>query len=89
MGSGQRGMFYTENHGANNEAGTRTLPEAIIAQTPRDTVSTTEYSMRTGMEAVYTLARVDRGVPEVWGSVYDVRNLLNASVKLRGDDLVR
>ena len=39
--------------------------------------------MRTGMEAVYTLARVDRGVPEVWGSVYDVRNLLNASVKLR------
>ena len=25
-------MFYTENHGANNEACTRTLPEAIIAQ---------------------------------------------------------
>lgn len=54
-----------------------------FAQTPRDTIFTTEYSMRTGMEAVYTLARVDRGVPEVWGSVYDVRNLLNASVKLR------
>ena len=26
---------------------------------------------------------VDRGVPEVWGSVYDVRNLLNATVMLR------
>lgn len=39
--------------------------------------------MRTGMEAVYTLCDVDRGVPEVWGSVYDVRNLLNATVMLR------
>ena len=26
---------------------------------------------------------MDRGVPEVWGSVYDVRDLLNATVKLR------
>ena len=39
--------------------------------------------MRTGMEAVYTLLDIDRGVPEVWGSVYDVRDLLNAAVKLR------
>ena len=54
-----------------------------FAETPRDTIFTTEYSMRTGMEAVYTLCDVDRGVPEVWGSVYDVRNLLNAVVKLR------
>ena len=54
-----------------------------FAETPRDTIFTTEYSMRTGMEAVYTLCSVDRGVPEVWGSVYDVRNLLNATVKLR------
>ena len=51
--------------------------------TPRDTIFTTEYSMRTGMEAVYTLLNVDRGVPEVWGSVYDVRDLLNATVQLR------
>ena len=48
-----------------------------------ETIFTTEYSMRTGMEAVYTLCDVDRGVPEVWGSVYDVRNLLNATVMLR------
>ena len=54
-----------------------------FAETPRDTIFTTEYSMRTGMEAVYTLLDIDRGVPEVWGSVYDVRDLLNASVKLR------
>ena len=29
--------------------------------------------MRTGMESVYTLLDIDRGVPEVWGSKYDVR----------------
>lgn len=54
-----------------------------FAETARDTIFTTEYSMRTGMEAVYTLLDIDRGVPEVWGSVYDLRNLLNATVQLR------
>ena len=54
-----------------------------FAETKRDTIFTTEYSMRTAMEAVYTLLNVDRGVPEVWGSVYDVRALLDATVKLR------
>ena len=54
-----------------------------FAETPRDTIFTTEYSMRTGMEAVYTLLDIDRGVPEVWGSTYDVRDLLNAAVQLR------
>ena len=54
-----------------------------FAETARDTIFTTEYSMRTGMEAVYTLLNVDRGVPEVWCSTYDVRDLLNATVKLR------
>src|SRR5699024_9179066 len=55
-----------------------------FAETPRDTIFTIEYSMRTGMESVYTLLDVDRGVPEVWGSVYDVRDLLNATVKQIG-----
>ena len=50
-----------------------------FAETPRDTIFTTEYSIRTGMEAVYTLLNVDRGVPEVWGSKYDVRELLRAA----------
>ena len=49
-----------------------------FAETPRDTIFTTEYSIRTGMESVYTLLDVDRGVPEVWGSKYDVRELLRA-----------
>lgn len=55
---------------------------ANLADTPRDTVFTTEYSVRTAMEAVYGLFGVDRGVPEVWGSVYDIRELLDSSVKL-------
>ena len=54
-----------------------------FAETERDTIFTTEYSIRTGMEAVYTLLNIDRGVPEVWGSVYDIRCLLDATVKLR------
>ena len=53
-----------------------------FAETPRDTIFTTEYSVRTAMEAVYGLLKVDRGVPEVWGSVYDIRELLDSTVKL-------
>lgn len=49
-----------------------------FAETPRDTIFTTEYSIRTGMEAVYTLLKIDRAMPEVWGSKYDVRELLKA-----------
>lgn len=54
-----------------------------FAETQRDTIFTTEYSIRTGMEAVYTLLNIDRGVPEVWASTYDIRDLLNATVQLR------
>ena len=54
-----------------------------FAETVRDTIFTTEYSIRTGMEAVYTLLNIDRGVPEVWGSTYDIRDLLDATVKIR------
>lgn len=53
-----------------------------FADTVRDTVFTTEYSVRTAMEAVYTLLNVDRGVPEVFGSCYDVRVLLDSTVKM-------
>lgn len=48
------------------------------AETPKDTVFTTEYSVRTAMEAVYTLLNVDRGVPEVFASAFDIRMMLNA-----------
>ena len=53
-----------------------------FAETKRDTIFTIEYSVRTAMEAVYGLLGVDRAVPEVWGSVYDIRELLSSSVKL-------
>ncbi len=53
-----------------------------FAETVRDTIFTTEYSVRTAMEAVYTLLDVDRGVPEVFASCYDVRALLEATSKL-------
>jgi len=45
----------------------------------RDTVFTIEYSGRTAMEAVYVLTGVEKGVPEVYASRYDIRYLLNAS----------
>ena len=54
-----------------------------FAETKRDTIFTTEYSIRTGMEAVYTLLDIDRGVPEVWGSTYDIRELLKSTVEIR------
>lgn len=53
-----------------------------FAETTRDTIFTTEYSVRTAMEAVYTLLDIERGVPEVWGSMYDIRALLNATSKM-------
>lgn len=49
----------------------------------RDCIFTTEYSVRTPMEAVYTLLQVERGVPEVFNSTYDIRTLLAASGRLR------
>lgn len=53
-----------------------------FSDTVRDTVFTTEYSVRTAMEAVYTLLDIDRGVPEVFGSCYDIRSLLDATSKM-------
>jgi len=49
----------------------------------RDCIFTTEYSVRTPMEAVYTLMNVERGVPEVFNSTYDIRTLLAAIGPLR------
>jgi oleate hydratase len=53
-----------------------------FSETVRDTVFTTEYSVRTAMEAVYTLLDIDRGVPEVFNSCYDVRVLLDSTSKM-------
>ncbi len=48
----------------------------------RDCIFTVEYSVRTPMEAVYTLLNVERAVPEVYGSTYDLRRLLAAYARL-------
>ncbi|WP_312353374.1 oleate hydratase [Aminipila sp.] len=68
----------------------KVVPEGCInfafvgqfADTVRDTVFTTEYSVRTAIEAVYTLLNVDRGVPEVFNSCYDIRVLLDSTSKM-------
>jgi oleate hydratase len=68
----------------------KVVPEASVnlafignfAEAERDTVFTTEYSVRTAMIAAYTLLNIDRGVPEVFASTFDVRSLLNASSRL-------
>jgi oleate hydratase len=49
----------------------------------RDCIFTTEYSVRTPMEAVYTLLNIERGVPEVFNSTYDIRKILAATGRLR------
>mgnify|MGYP003693859533 CR=1 FL=1 len=57
------------------DAQAQVVPEHVVnfafigqfAETERDTIFTTEYSVRTAMEAVYTLLDVERAVPEVWG----------------------
>ncbi|MBT2399501.1 oleate hydratase [Streptomyces sp. ISL-100] len=55
-----------------------------FAETPtRDCVFTTEYSVRTAMEAVYQLLAIERGVPEVFNSTYDIRTLLASTNRLR------
>lgn len=59
-----------------------------FAETTRDTIFTTEYSVRTGMEAAYQLLGIDRGVPEVFNSTYDLRFLLKATSVLRDGDEV-
>ncbi|WP_433654054.1 oleate hydratase [Nocardia sp. CA-128927] len=59
-----------------------------FAESTRDCIFTTEYSVRTAMEATYQLLGIERGVPEVYNSTYDVRKLLAATSRLRdGDEL--
>lgn len=53
-----------------------------FSETAKDTVFTTEYSVRTAMEAVYQLLTIDRGVPEVFASAFDVRTLLASTARL-------
>ena len=52
-------------------------------------IFTIEYSVRTAMEAVYSLLDIERGVPEPWGSQYDIRALLNSATVLRDGERAR
>lgn len=54
-----------------------------FVEASRDVILTPEYSTRSAMEAVYTLADVERAVPEVYNSTYDVRHLIRAAAALR------
>jgi oleate hydratase len=49
-----------------------------FVEEPRECVFTVEGSVRTAMVAVYSLLNIDRGVPEVFNSCYDVRILMSA-----------
>lgn len=54
---------------------------AFIGQFSRITGHTAfslENATRTAMESVYTLLPIDRDVPEVWASSYDLRDILSA-----------
>ena len=57
----------------------------ILEDPARDTVFTTEYSGRTAMEVVYVLCGVEKAVPEVFASRYDLSYLLNGMVALSDD----
>jgi oleate hydratase len=80
--------FFMPRHDGDRPA---VVPEGAVnfaflgqfAETERDTIFTTEYSVRTGMEAVYQLLGVDRGIPEVFSATYDVRVLVEAAKRLR------
>lgn len=80
--------FFMPRHAGDRPA---VVPEGAVnfafigqfAETTRDTIFTTEYSVRTAMEATYQLLGVERGVPEVFNSTYDLRFLLKATTRLR------
>ncbi len=91
-------MPYVTSFFMPRQAGDRpdVVPEGAVnfafigqfAETTRDCIFTTEYSVRTGMEAAYRLLGIERGVPEVFGSTFDVRELVKATVYLRDKEEV-
>lgn len=80
-------LFYPRSKGTYPEV----VPDGVTnfpflgnhAEVERDRSFTTEKSVRSAMIAVYPLCGVKRAVPEVYGSIYDVRWLLKAAVDPR------
>ncbi len=60
-----------------------------FAETKDDSVLTMEYSVRTAMEAVYTLLDLDRAVPAVWNGSSDIRVVSEALVRLSDGKTLR
>ncbi len=50
-----------------------------------DCVFTVEYSVRSAMIAVYKLLNLDKQVPEIYPSKYDIRHIINATKTLYGN----
>ena len=51
----------------------------LVEWTYAEEASSAIGNVRTAMEAVYALLKVDRGVPEVFNSVYDIRVLMDST----------
>jgi oleate hydratase len=57
-----------------------------FAEIEGDCVFTVEYSVRSAMMAVYTLLDLDKEVPEIYPSQYDIRVLAEASKTMKSND---
>ena len=51
-----------------------------------DCVFTVEYSVRSAITAVYGLLKLDKRVPEIYPSIYDIRALVNAVKTMKPED---
>ena len=51
-----------------------------------DCVFTVEYSVRSAITAVYTLLHLDKQVPEIWPSQYDIRAIAAAIKTMKSDN---
>ena len=71
-------------HGAENFA---FIGQFVRSET--DTASSSEYAVRTGMEAVYRLFSIEADLPDSIGRAYDLRALLEAAAALRDGRSVR
>ena len=59
-----------------------------FVETKADTAFTVECSIRTARQAVYEILNIDHGIPEVYGSAYDVRFMMKeAACMLDGKKL--
>ena len=56
-----------------------------FTEIPGDCVFTVEYSIRSAMTAVYSLLNLNKQVPEIYPSKFDIRNLTNSTKTMYGN----